>query len=283
MKPFNFNLLVVMMSTLCAFATISHAQSKPINTTHSTQNVQQLVNQIHIPYEQFTLANGLTVVVHTDKRAPIVSVAVWYNVGSRDEPQGKKGYAHLFEHLMFGGSQNVAQNSYDTLVQLGASEMNGTTSYDYTRYFQTVPKSSLEQTLFIESDRMGYFIPSLTSQRLAKEKQIVLNEKQQRESQRYGTLYDQMRQAILPSNHAYYASILGDDRDIQNATLDDIKQWFTQYYAPNNAVLVLAGDIDVKQAKKLANQYFAQIQSGQKHAVKSFDVPVLNQNKSLVL
>ncbi len=214
---------------------------------------------VDIPYEQFTLPNGLRVIVHTDRKAPIVAVNVWYHVGSKDEPAGRSGFAHLFEHLMFNGSENARGEYFEPFELVGATDMNGTTNSDRTNYFQNVPTTALDMALWMESDRMGHLLGAIDQKTLDEQRGVVQNEKRQGENQPYGQVWDKLGKAMYPVGHPYHHSTIGSMADLNAASLDDVKNWFRTWYGPNNAVLVLAGDIDVATAKAKAAQYFGHI------------------------
>ena len=215
-----------------------------------------------IPYEKFTLANGLTVIVHTDRKAPIVAVNVWYHVGSKNEPAGKTGFAHLFEHLMFQGSENYDDEYFKPLEQVGATSMNGTTSFDRTNYFQNVPTTALDLALWLESDRMGHLLGVVTQERLDEQRGVVKNEKRQGENRPYGKVAEAVYRASFPVGHPYRSLPIGSMADLDAASLDDVRDWFRTYYGAANAVLVLAGDIDVATARVKAEKYFGHIAPG---------------------
>jgi zinc protease len=215
-----------------------------------------------IPYEKFTLANGLTVVVHTDRKAPIVAVNVWYHVGSKNEMQGKTGFAHLFEHLMFQGSEHYDDEYFKPFEQVGATSMNGTTSFDRTNYFQNVPTTALDLALWMESDRMGHLLGVVTQPRLDEQRGVVKNEKRQGENRPYGRVAETVYRASFPPGHPYRTLPIGSMADLDAATLDDVREWFRTYYGAANAVLVLAGDIDVPTARAKAEQFFGHIAPG---------------------
>ncbi|MGF1463033.1 MAG: M16 family metallopeptidase [Maricaulaceae bacterium] len=219
--------------------------------------------EVDIPYEEFTLNNGLRVIVHEDRKAPVVAVAVWYGVGSRDEPAGKTGFAHLFEHLMFNGSENYDGEWFEPLEQVGATGLNGTTSTDRTNYFQTVPTPALERILWMESDRMGHLLGAVTQEKLDEQRGVVQNEKRQGENQPYGrNLFTKIQEGLFPLGHPYHHSTIGSMEDLNNASLDDVKQWFKDYYGAGNAIVVLSGDINAEEARPLIDKYFGHIQSG---------------------
>ncbi len=224
--------------------------------------VADLVRSVDIPFEQFTLANGLRVVVHTDRKAPVVAVNVWYYVGSKDEPAGKTGFAHLFEHLMFNGSENNPGEFFTPLENVGATDSNGTTASDRTNYFETVPTPAFELALFLESDRMGHLLGAVTQKVLDNQRGVVQNEKRQGDNEPFGLTDDAIREGLFPKSHPYYHSTIGSMADLDGASLADVKAWFQANYGPNNAVLVLAGDIDAAKARPLVEKYFGAIQRG---------------------
>ena len=232
----------------------------------------ELAKLVDIPHQKFTLANGLRVIVHTDRKAPVVAVSVWYGVGSKHEPKGKTGFAHLFEHLMFNGSENAPGDYFEPLQQVGATDFNGTTWLDRTNYFQTVPTGALERALFLESDRMGHLLGAVTQEKLDNQRGVVQNEKRQGDNQPYGLVEYLQFENLFPQGHPYHHSTIGSMADLDAASLDDVKNWFRDNYGPNNAVLVLAGDIDVQTAKTLVEKYFGDIKRGP--AVKAVNAPV---------
>ncbi len=245
--------------------------------------VADLIKRVNIPYEQFTLPNGLRVIVHTDRKAPVVAVSVWYNIGSKFEPKGKTGFAHLFEHLMFNGSENAPGDFFEPLKQVGATDLNGTTSFDRTNYFETVPTPALEKTLFIESDRMGYLLGAVTQSVLDEQRGVVQNEKRQGDTRPYGLLQYEIFGGLFPADHPYGHTPIGSLKDLDAASLDDVKSWFRNNYGPNNAVLVLAGDIDLATAKRLTAKYFGAIARGPAVTLPAVSVPTLAAPKSVVL
>lgn len=215
-----------------------------------------------IAYERFQLDNGLTVVVHEDRKAPVVAVSIWYHVGSKDEPAGRSGFAHLFEHLMFQGSEHYNDEYFKPFEQVGATDMNGTTWLDRTNYFQTVPKTALDMALWMESDRMGHLLGAIDQARLDEQRGVVKNEKRQGENQPYGRAFDALQRASFPEGHPYRWTTIGSMEDLEAATLDDVKEWFEEHYGAANAVLVLAGDIDVATAREKVQRYFGAIRPG---------------------
>jgi zinc protease len=242
-----------------------------------------LVKEVNLPHQSFTLANGLTVLVHEDHKAPVVGFGVWYNVGSKDEPKGKTGFAHLFEHLMFYGSDNVREGIMPFLQNLGATDWNGTTWFDRTNYYETVPKPNLERALFMESDRMGYLLPAIDQKRLDAQRGVVQNEKREGDNQPKGLLEYVQLENLFPEGHPYRHSTIGSMADLDAASLADVKQWFLDKYGPNNAIVSLSGDITVDEAKVLMNKYFGAIPRGAVNNPAQADVPTLAAPKSVVM
>ncbi len=217
---------------------------------------------LEIPCEQFVLHNGLNVIVHEDHKTPIVAVNIWYHVGSKNEKFGKTGFAHLFEHLMFGGSEHVPGSYIEAMERIGATDLNGTTSEDRTNYFENVPSSALEYALFAESDRMGHFYNTISQEILDLQRGVVKNEKQQGENQPYAIVEDLVVKSTYPAAHPYAHTVIGSMEDLDSASLDDVRGWFRTYYTPSNAVLVLAGDITTAKAETLTRRYFGDIAPG---------------------
>jgi zinc protease len=220
------------------------------------------VSTVDIPYEKFVLDNGLTVIVHEDHKAPIVAVNTWYHVGSKNEKPGKTGFAHLFEHLMFGGSEHSKGRYIDAMERIGATDLNGTTNPDRTNYFEDVPTSALDFTLWMESDRMGHLLGSLDQKTLDLQRGVVQNEKRQGENQPYGVTRELITRNTYPAGHPYSWTTIGDMADLDAASMTDVQDWFKTYYGPSNVVLVIAGDIDVKTAKEKVEKYFGDIPAG---------------------
>ncbi len=222
----------------------------------------QAQEEIEISYEKFVLDNGLTLIVHEDHKAPIVAVNVWYHVGSKNEKLGRTGFAHLFEHLMFNGSENYNDDYFKVLEPLGATDLNGTTNEDRTNYFQNVPTSALDVVLWMESDRMGHLLGAIGQEKLDEQRGVVQNEKRQGENQPYGRAWITMAENTYPSGHPYSWSVIGSMEDLDAASLDDVHEWFKTYYGAANAVIVIAGDIDAQTAKQKVEKHFGDIPSG---------------------
>jgi zinc protease len=222
----------------------------------------QKLSQIDIPYKTFTLKNGLTLIVHEDNKAPIVAVNIWYHVGSKNEKQGKTGFAHLFEHLMFNGSENFDDDYFKIMEKIGATDLNGTTNNDRTNYFQNVPKSALDLALWMESDRMGHLLGAVTQAKLDEQRGVVQNEKRQGENEPYSIAYELITHNTYPKGHPYSWTVIGSMEDLEAAKLEDVHEWFKTYYGPNNAVLVVAGDINAEEVYQKVEKYFGDIPAG---------------------
>jgi len=215
-----------------------------------------------IKYESFKLDNGLTVIVHEDHKVPMVAVNVWYHVGSKNEKFGKTGFAHLFEHLMFNGTENYNSEYFEPFEMIGSTDQNGTTNSDRTNYFQNVPTNALDLALWMESDRMGHLLGVVDQEKLDEQRGVVQNEKRQGENQPYGKAFTRISESAFPKGHPYSWSVIGSMEDLDAASLEDVKEWFKTYYGPNNAVLALAGDIDLETAKQKVTDYFGDIPAG---------------------
>lgn len=218
---------------------------------------------IDVPAKKFVLKNGLTLIVHEDKSTPLVAVNIWYHVGSKNEPKGKSGFAHLFEHLMFNGSEHFNDDFFKATQKLGASQQNGTTDVDRTNFYQTVPKGALNSILWLESDRMGHLLGAIDQARLDEQRAVVKNEKREGENDPASVAQDLFITGTTPQGHPYDHSIIGSMDDLDAATLEDVKQWFHQFYGPSNAVLVLAGDISPEEALAKVDKYFGWIPPGE--------------------
>ena len=230
--------------------------------------------EIDLAYEKFVLPNGLTLIVHEDHKAPVVAVAAWYHVGSKDEKPGRTGFAHLFEHLLFEGSENHPYSWDKELDTLGGTDLNGTTWLDRTNYFETVPSTALDYALFMESERMGHFAGFLTQERLDVQRGVVQNEKRQGENEPYGKVWEALQRASFPEGHPYRWETIGSMEDLSAASLKDVSDFFARHYGAANAVLVLAGDVKPAEAKAAVEKYFGHIPSGPAPArLKSWIAP----------
>ncbi len=219
--------------------------------------------KLDVPYTKYVLANGLTLIVAPDTKTPTVTFHIWYHVGSKNEPRGRSGFAHLFEHLMYNGSEHFNDDFFKATQKVGATNQNGSTSTDRTNYFQTVPKQALDTILWLESDRMGYLLGAVDQKRLDEQRGVVQNEKRQGENQPYGTVFNHINKATYPEEHPYGHTVIGSMDDLNGAKLDDVRDWFKIWYGPANAVLVLAGDVTPEDAKAKVEKYFGEIPPGQ--------------------
>ena len=236
------------------------------------------VRIITLNFKKFVLDNGLTLLVHEDHSVPIVGVNMWYHVGSRNEKRGKTGFAHLFEHFFFNGSENYPPGFREAMDDLGANNRNGTTNTDRTNFFEDVPISALERTLYLEADRMGFLANYISKEMLERERGVVQNEKRQGENQAVRARVFRNREKIYPYSHPYSWSTIGTMEDLNAATLDDIKEWYRTYYGPNNAVISLAGDITPERALELVNKYFGGIAPGPPLPRTEKWIPALDRN-----
>jgi len=218
---------------------------------------------LSIPIERFTLDNGLRVNLSYDDATPVVAVNLWYGVGSRNEREGKTGFAHLFEHMMFQGSEHVPKNRHFELIERAGGSLNATTWFDRTNYFETVPSHHLELALWLESDRMGWILPAMTQEKLDNQRDVVMNEKRQRyDNQPYGDWDEWVQAMVFPESHPYHHTVIGSMEDIEAATLEDVADFFQTYYIPNNAVLTVCGDFSRDETLDLVERHFGGIAPG---------------------
>lgn len=232
------------------------------------------VNRPQIAFEKLTLSNGLSVILHRDPALPLVAVNIWYHVGPRNEAKGRSGFAHLFEHLMFTGSRHVGREFDVLLESIGATNVNGTTSYDRTNYFETVPRAQLDLVLWIESDRMGYLLDVLDQELLDVQRDVVKNERRQSyDNAPYGPSYLALLEALFPAGHPYNGAVIGSMADLSAATLEDVRDFFRDYYAPSNATLAIAGDFDPAAAKASIQKYFGTLPDRPKKATPKLELP----------
>jgi zinc protease len=238
-----------------------------------------------LPFDNYTLPNGLEIILSQDKRLPMVAVNLWYHVGPANEAAGRTGFAHLFEHMMFQSSKHVPQDAHFRLLEgAGASDINGTTDYDRTNYFETLPSNQLELALWLESDRMGYLLDQIDVASLANQQDVVRNERRQSvENQPYGIVEEAVVQTLFPSGHPYRAYVIGSHEDIQAARLDDVKNFFKQYYAPNNASLAIVGDFETADAKRLVQKYFGTLKRGPSPPPIKADTPKITSERRHVV
>jgi zinc protease len=229
----------------------------------SASGAAQGTTPIKVDYTQFTLPNGLRVILHEDHSVPVVSVNVWYHVGSKNEKAGRTGFAHLFEHLMFMGSGHVPPGLFDSSLEGAGGSNNGSTSNDRTNYWINVPSNSLELALFLESDRMGFLLDTMTPKTVDAQRDVVKNERRERvENQPYGVADVVLNEMLFPESHPYHWPVIGYMEDLSAASYDDVVAFFKQYYAPSNASLVVAGDIDPAATRKLVEKWFADVKPG---------------------
>ncbi len=239
---------------------------------------------LKVPVETFTLPNGLRVAVHEDHAAPLVAVNVWYHVGSGREVPGRSGFAHLFEHMLFQGSAHVGDDQHFAIVQEAGGTLNGSTNGDRTNYFELVPANFLETALWLESDRMGYLLQALTQAKLDNQRDVVKNERRQNyENRPYGMTSIKIGELLYPPEHPYHWPTIGYPEDLTAASLDDVKGFFSQWYNPTNACLVVAGDVKTAEAKRLATKYFAGLPAGPKPAPLTVTPATLDADKREVI
>src|SRR5215813_13151453 len=244
------------------------------------------VNDIpKLEFEKFALPNGLEVIHSEDHRLPLVAVNLWYHVGPAYEAEGRTGFAHLFEHMMFQGSKHVEGDSHFRFLEAaGGSDLNGTTDFDRTNYFETVPSNQLELALWLESDRMGYLLDVLDQKKLSNQQDVVRNERRQSvENQPYGIVEEAMFHQLFPKNHPYYADVMGSHADIQAAKLEDVKDFFKRYYAPNNASIAIVGDIDKAMTKSLVENYFGSFTRGDTVPKPSVQTPKISAERRAIV
>lgn len=258
--------IVTLLLFVCSL-TFVNAQSSLVNLSNAD-----------IPFQKYALDNGLTLVVHEDHKAPIVSVNIWYHVGSKNEKPGKSGFAHLFEHLMFNGSEHFNTDYFKALESIGATDLNGTTNTDRTNYFQNVPLSAFDQVLWLESDRMGHLLGVIDQARLDEQRGVVQNEKRQGENQPYGREWEMATKASYPVGHPYSWTVIGSMEDLNAAALEDVKDWFKTYYGPANATLVIAGDVKPAEVFEKVKKYFGNIPSGPTLARHTLNIAKRNED-----
>lgn len=244
--------------------------------------ISQSVPKLEI--HKYTLPNGLQIILHRDTTTPIVSVNTWYHVGSSREDAGRTGFAHLFEHIMFTGSKNVATGQFDELLEAAGATNNGSTTQDRTNYYETLPSNALPLALWLDSDRMGFLIPALDQTKLDIQRDVVMNERRQSYDNRpYGRAYETILAALYPKEHPYSWPVIGSMEDLAAATLDDVTSFFTRYYAPNNATIAIVGDFEIEPTKKLIEQYFGDIPRGPHISAQEIPPPVVLEKDVFVL
>jgi zinc protease len=253
----------VAVAPLLAFALVQAADASAQSTPAAPDGAESGRASIEVPFRQFRLANGLNVILHRDTTVPIVAVNLWYHVGSANERVGRTGFAHLFEHLMFEGSKNVVEGEFDTLLESAGGNNNGSTDTDRTNYIIDVPSNALDLALFLESDRMAYLLDTMTPERVDGQRDVVKNERRQSfENRPYGMASLELDEMLWPETHPYSWPAIGHMEDLTAASYDDVVSFFKTYYAPNNASLVLAGDLDFDEARALVEKWFNEIPRG---------------------
>src|SRR5467141_3244928 len=238
-----------------------------------------------IEFEKYKLPNGLEVILSEDHRLPMVAVNLWYNFGPANELPGRTGFAHLFEHMMFEGSRHVPGSAhFHFLEAAGASDINGTTDFDRTNYFETLPSNQLELALWLESDRMGYLPDKLDQANLSNQQDVVRNERRQSvENAPYGVVEEGLFHQVFPKEHPYYGEVIGSHQDIQSAKLEDVRNFFKLYYAPNNASLAIVGDFDPEKARELVQKYFGPLKRGEDvPKIKAHTPPIASERHVVI-
>jgi zinc protease len=273
---FHYHLYLIGVAIVAGVGTAACAQNAPANTAaHKLPEIK---------YVKYTLPNGLTVITHEDHRLPLVAVDLWYHVGPLNERPGRTGFAHLFEHMMFEGSEHVGEKAHIKIVQsAGATDVNGTTSFDRTNYFETMPSNQLELALWLESDRMGFLMEGLNRDLLINQKDVVRNERRQGEGRPYYVAQEQMFHLLFPKGHPYYSVVIGSHADVESARIADVRDFHQQYYTPNNASIAIAGDFDPVKLKALLTKYFGAIPEGPPVApVTAVTPPITEQKRATV-
>ena len=252
--------LIAVALTVLVVATV-HGSSR--QSSEGIAPLKPTSTSLSVSVTEFTLANGLHVILHRDASVPVVSVNVWYHVGSGNEKPGRTGFAHLFEHLMFEGSKNVPEGAFDNWLEAAGGSNNGSTTNDRTNYYIDIPSNALDLALFLESDRMGYLLDTMTPARVDGQRDVVKNERRQSyENQPYGRAFLELSSMLYPKNHPYSWPTIGSMEDLTAASRDDVADFFRTYYTPNNASLVIAGDIDVAEARRMVEKWFGEIPKG---------------------
>jgi zinc protease len=249
----------LVLSLLITTASVSAGQTRPAATTAPVQKS----DAISVPYTMFTLANGLTLIVHEDHSVPVVTVNVWYHVGSANEKPGRTGFAHLFEHLMFEGSGHVKEGDFDNFLEAAGGDNNASTANDRTNYYINIPVSALDLALFLESDRLGYLLDVVTPAMVDGQRDVVKNERRQGvENAPYGMARVRIPELLYPKNHPYHWPVIGYMEDLTAATADDVKEFFRKYYTPQNATMVVAGDVSAEDVRRKAEHWFGDVKPG---------------------
>src|SRR5436190_445743 len=275
---------IAMLSLLGPLAPVrGELSAEPQRPASPARSRAAAADTLRLPFETYTLPNGLTVILSPDKTTPTVAVNVWYKVGSKNEEIGRTGFAHLFEHVMFTGSGNVPYGLHDRLTEGVGGSNNGTTNNDRTTYYETVPSNYLESALWLEADRMGYLLDTLDLAKLNAQRDIVKNERRQRvDNQPYGRTDEILSQALYPATHPYSWPVIGSMADLSAASEEDVKNFFRTYYAPNNAIISIAGDFDAAQAKAWVAKYYGDFPHGRPISRPAVATVTLDAEKRLV-
>jgi zinc protease len=274
----SFVLTIALLALICVSNVTAQKRSATLKSAAANAAPVFDRSRYSIAHKKFVLDNGLTLLVHEDHSVPLVAVNLWYHVGSRNEKRGKTGFAHLFEHFFFNGSENYPHGFREAMDDLGANNRNGTTNTDRTNFFEDVPISALERTLYLEADRMGFLAGRISKEMLERERGVVQNEKRQGENQPYGRVFSEIVGKLYPYSHPYSWSTIGSMDDLNAASLDDVKEWYRTYYGPNNAVISLAGDVTAERALELVTKYFGSIAPGPPLTRTDTWVPTLDRN-----
>lgn len=272
--PVKYNQFISMRTRFYSFAVVLMITLSALISTSCGKSSEFSADRLSVEYEKYVMPNGLQVILHKDHSDPMMACAIMYHVGSGREKPGRTGFAHLFEHLLFMGSENVPTGEFDRILEAAGGSNNGGTTRDVTMYFEQFPKNALEKVLWLESDRMGFFINSVTPRALAIQQNVVQNEKRQGyDNQPYGFTEYLISASLYPAGHPYSWTTIGDMEDIRNATVDDVKEFYRDFYGPNNATLVLSGDFETEEAKKLIEKYFGEIKSHGQPARRTAMIP----------
>ncbi|HYY58261.1 MAG TPA: pitrilysin family protein [Pyrinomonadaceae bacterium] len=280
----NFCLVIVILALVAGNSTGALAQANNQGGAVASSSSSTPLVAPRLNFEKYKLKNGLEVILLEDHRLPLVAVNLWYHVGPANERPGLTGFAHLFEHMMFQGSKHIGDDAHFQLLEgAGASDINGTTDFDRTNYFETLPSNQLELALWLESDRMGFLLDKLDNTKLSNQRDVVRNERRQGENSPYGLVEEAVFHNLFPKTHPYYASVIGSHADIESARLKDVREFFKLYYAPNNASLAIVGDIDKAQAKALVEKYFGPIPAGEPVPKINATTPPITSEKRVVV
>lgn len=255
-----------------------------LGTSAAAQSAAPTASDPTIPFERYTLENGLEIILHQDNTVPLVAVDLWYHVGSGDERPGKSGFAHLFEHMLFQSSVHVGEDKhFEYLKSVGASSVNGSTNPDRTNYFEVVPSHQIETALWLESDRMGYFLPTLTPESFKGQQEVVRNERRERyDNVPYGKARFELYKMLYPEGHPYRYLTIGRHEDLEAASVDDVRRFYQTWYTPANATLVIAGDFETASVKELVTKWFGSFPKSKRPAHRSVPMPAVSHQRKSV-